>query len=153
MTQRFETFVTSITQIYRCIQKIKTHEMLPLGLKSTHVMCLFYLQQHPDGLTSAQLAALCEEDKGAISRALSTLESKGLAAFGDQPGQRKRYRTRITLTAAGQEAAQRMDASIQAAVEKGGQGLSDEGRAAFYNALQTISQNLQAVCSEQGETI
>lgn len=151
MTQRFETFVTSITQIYRCIQKIKTHEMLPLGLKSTHVMCLFHLQQHPEGLTASQLTALCEEDKGAISRALSSLESKDLIVFGDQPGQSKRYRTRITLTDSGFEAAQRMDASIEAAVEKGGQGLSDEGRAAFYRALQTISENLQTVCAQQGE--
>ena len=79
--------------------------MQPLGLKSIHVMCLFYLQQHPEGLTASQLTTLCEEDKGAIARALSALEQKHLIAFGDHPGQSKRYRTRITLTDAGQDAA------------------------------------------------
>ena len=151
MTQRFETFVTSITQIYRCIQKIKTFEMQPLGLKSIHVMCLFYLQQHPEGLTASQLTTLCEEDKGAISRALSALEQKHLIAFGDHPGQSKRYRTRIRLTDAGQDAARRIDARIEAAVEQGGQGLSDRSRAEFYRALQIIAENLQTVCAQQGE--
>jgi DNA-binding MarR family transcriptional regulator len=151
MTQRFDTFVTSITQIYRCIQKIKTHEMLPLGLKSTHVMCLFHLLQHPEGLTAVQLTALCEEDKGAISRALSSLETKGLVVFGDHPGQSKRYRTRITLTESGREAAQHMDASINHAVKIGGQGLSEENRIVFYESLQLIAKNLQTFCSEQGD--
>ena len=151
MTDRFETFVTSITQIYRCIQKIKTHEMQALGLKSTHVMCLFYLQQNLQGLTAAQLATLCDADKAAISRALSSLEAKGLVVFGDQPGQSKRYRTRIVLTDTGLAAAKQMDTSIQSAVERGGAGLSDERRTVFYQALETISENLQTVCNEQGE--
>ena len=56
MTERFETFVLSINQIYRCIQKIKSREMVELGLKGTHVMCLFQLGQHPEGLTAAELA-------------------------------------------------------------------------------------------------
>lgn len=99
MNQGFEAFVTSITQIYRCIQKIKAREMKALDLKSTHVMCLFQMQQHPEGLTAAQLSTLCGEDKGAVSRALSELEARGLAAFADQPG-RKRYRTEITRRAA-----------------------------------------------------
>lgn len=151
MTQRFETFVISITQIYRCIQKIKTFEMQPLGLKSIHVMCLFYLQQHPDGLTAAQLSALCEEDKGAISRALSALEDKQLIVFGDHPGQSKRYRTQMILTDAGRNAARRIDARIESAVEQGGQGLSDQSRAEFYHALQIIAENLQTICAQQGD--
>lgn len=151
MIQRFETFVTSITQIYRCIQKIKRHEMISLGLKGTHVMCLFQLQQHPEGLTAAQLAALCEEDKGAVSRALSDLEARGFALFADQPGQ-KRYRTAITLTEEGKQAAKHMENSMEAAVQKGGKGLSEEERAIFYRALRMISENLQAVSAEQGES-
>ncbi|MGM9629748.1 MarR family winged helix-turn-helix transcriptional regulator [Butyricicoccus sp.] len=152
MNQRFEAFVTSITQIYRCIQKIKAREMKALGLKSTHVMCLFQMQQHPEGLTAAQLSTLCGEDKGAVSRALSELEARGLAAFADQPG-RKRYRTESTLTDAGRQAAARMNISIETAVETGGRGLTDEDRRVLYHALGVISNNLQAACTEQGEEL
>ena len=56
MTDRFETFVLTINRIYRCIQRIKDREMEALGLKGSHVMCLFQLRQHPEGLTAAELA-------------------------------------------------------------------------------------------------
>ena len=39
MVDRFVRFVTSISQLYRCIQKIKSKEMTEFGLKGTHVMC------------------------------------------------------------------------------------------------------------------
>ena len=46
MLQRFQDFVTGITQCYRSIQKIKSTEMTEFGLKGTHVMCLFFLGQN-----------------------------------------------------------------------------------------------------------
>ena len=67
MVDRFEQFVLYINQIYRCIQKIKSRVMTELGLKGPHVMCMLHLYQHPAGLTSAQLAELCMEDKAAVS--------------------------------------------------------------------------------------
>src|SRR5699024_11963085 len=45
VTDRFETFVLTINRIYRCIQRIKDREMEALGLKGSHVMCLFQLRQ------------------------------------------------------------------------------------------------------------
>lgn len=53
MVRRFETFIIYINQIYRCVQKIKSREMMELGLKGTDVMCLFNLMRSDDGLTSA----------------------------------------------------------------------------------------------------
>ena len=76
MTDRFETFVLTINRIYRCIQRIKDREMEALGLKGSHVMCLFQLRQHPEGLTAAELAERSLEDKAAVSRALARLEER-----------------------------------------------------------------------------
>ena len=77
MLHRFSAFVGGITECYKYIQRIKAAEMTEFGLKGTHVMCLFYLAQNPEGLTAAQLCALCQEDKAAISRTLSELAEKG----------------------------------------------------------------------------
>ena len=77
MLQRFEDFVTGITVCYKYIQRIKSAEMTEFGLKGTHVMCLFFLHRHPEGLTAAQLCQLCAEDKAAISRSLAVLQEKG----------------------------------------------------------------------------
>ena len=93
MLQRFQSFVTGVTQCYKSIQKIKATEMTEFGLKGTHVMCLFYLSQHPEGLTAAQLSQMCAEDKAAISRTLAVLQERDYIQAGE-----KKYRAPLCLT-------------------------------------------------------
>ena len=76
MKDRFEAFVTGVTVCYKYIQRIKALEMTELGLKGTHVTCLFYLSNHPEGLTAAQLCQLCAEDKASVSRTVADLRSR-----------------------------------------------------------------------------
>lgn len=152
MIQRFETFVTAINQIYRSIHRLKSQGMSSFGLKGTHVMCLFQLSQHPEGLTSAQLTQFCEEDKAAVSRALAELKEKGLTQTQEVPGQRH-YRAPITLTQQGIEVTKQMDEKILAAVCKGAQGYDPQERAVFYRVLLQIADNLQdASFDPEGET-
>ena len=94
MLNRFEEFVTGITECHRYIQRIKSMEMTELGLKGNHVMCLYYLARSPEGLTAAQLCALCCEDKAAISRTLAELENKGYLKNAE-PGKKLRLRVRF----------------------------------------------------------
>lgn len=148
MTQRFERFVLSISQIYRCIQKIKSREMTELGLKGTHVMYLFQLRQYPDGLTAAELSGLCLEDKAAVSRAVAKLNELGLVRFQEH-SEKRRYRSKIQLTDAGCSAAEQMMDLIEQAVRKGGEGLSDAQRETFYGALAVIAQNLSNLCTQE----
>ena len=142
MKQRFETFVTAITQINRSIQRLKTMEMADFGLKGTHVMCLYQLQQHEEGLTSVQLTQFCDEDKAAISRTIAELREKGLVNVPESSG--RRYRVQITLTDAGRAVAQKMDPKIIDAVLTAAQGYTEEERETFYRVLLKIAENLQA---------
>lgn len=148
MNQRFETFVLSINRIYRCIQTLKSREMTELGLKGTHVMCLFQLWNAPDGVTAAELSALCREDKAAVSRALARLTELGLVR-PEQDGGKRRYRTPVRLTDAGRAVTGRMMDRIDRAVEQGGQGLTDAQRAAMYEALALVARNLTALCDRE----
>ena len=138
MIKRFEAFVTGITLCYKYIQKIKSAEMTELGLKGTHVMCIFFLSHNPDGLTAAQLCRLCAEDKAAVSRTVAKLQREGYVAPGE-----KRYRAALRLTEKGEEVARRVDGLIEQWVAFGGAGLSDSDREAFYRALELISNNLK----------
>lgn len=138
MIDRFQSFVTGITECYKYIQRIKSAEMTELGLKGTHVMCLFFLRRHPEGLTAAQLCRLCAEDKAAISRTLATLQARGYIATGG-----KKYRAALTLTPAGTQIAEQVDGLICQWVGVGGDGLTDEERAAFYRTLEHIAANLR----------
>ena len=149
MTQRFEIFTGAISQIYRCIQKLKAAEMTEMGLKGGHVSCLFQLNHHPEGLTAAELCALCDEDKAAVSRTVADLEERGLVACRSAAG--RRYRSPLTLTDAGREAADRVDRSIRRIVDEAGRSLTETQRNEFYRALLLISANLQQLCGKYEE--
>ena len=145
MKERFETFLTAIGQINRSLQKLKSLEMADFGLKGTHVMCLYQLQQHPEGLTSAQLAQLCDEDKAAISRSVAELREKGLTYQPDQ--QEKRYRKLILLTEQGHEITHAMDQKIIDAVVSAARGYTAQERETFYHVLLQVAENLQTACT------
>ncbi len=139
MLDRFEAFAGGITACYRYLQKIKTTEMTELGLKGTHVMCLYYLHRSGKGLTAAQLRGLCCEDKAAISRTLADLEERGYL----EPVAGKKYRAALMLTRSGVQAAEQMEDLIADWVNIGGAGLTEQQRSEFYATLALIADNLK----------
>lgn len=144
MFDRFEQFTTAIAQIYKNVQKIKTNEVNSYGLKANHVMLLFQLKKHADGLTPSQLCELCEVDKSAISRSIRELEVKGYVCAAEADG--KKYRIPLVLTETGMQIAGHIEQAIANAVEVGGAGLTDRQRIEFYHSLLLISKNLEEYC-------
>lgn len=144
MIERFELFTTTITQIYKNLQRIKMQEMADLELRGNHVMCLFQLNRHKEGLTVTQISNLCGEDKAATSRTISDLIKKGFVVTDTE----KKYRAPIILTENGQKIANQIDKLATQAVEAAGQGLTDTERETFYKALTTISENLKKYSGE-----
>ena len=140
MIQRFDAFVTGITVCYKYIQRIKSAEVTEMGLKGAHVMCMFHLKQHPQGLTASQLCSLCAEDKAAISRTVSFLKGEGYVA-AEGP---KNYRALLRLTESGRAVASQFDQLIADWVTSGGSGLTDQERTDFYRGLNLISNNLRS---------
>ena len=143
MKERFEAFITGVTVCYKYIQRIKSMEMTELGLKGTHMTCLFYLSNHTEGLTAAQLCQLCAEDKASISRTVADLRSRGYIAQGP-----KQYRAPLQLTEEGVRIAEQMEQMIVRWVASGGDGMTDAQRDAFYESLALISGNLRKKLEE-----
>ncbi len=131
MEKIFEQFTVAILKLNKLVQKIKTYEMEEFGLKAIHVMCGYYLSEHPEGLTASELSKLTLEDKAAISRALIAMRKKGLVAYDP-----KTYNAEIVLTDEGRRFA--------AAVgdEAGSANQTDEERIEFYKKLGAIVDNL-----------
>lgn len=140
MIQRFDAFVTGITVCYKYIQRIKSAEVTDMGLKGAHVMCMFHLKQHPEGLTASQLCTLCAEDKAAVSRTVSFLKSEGYVSSEGS----KNYRALLRLTEAGRAVASQFDQLISDWVSSGGSGLTDQERTDFYRGLSLIANNLRS---------
>jgi DNA-binding MarR family transcriptional regulator len=140
--ERFDTFVGLISQIHKSIQRIKSIEMTELGLRANHTMCLHYLRRHREGLTAAELSALCEEDKAAISRTLSELIELGYVSC-EAPEDRKKYRAKLFLTEKGEELACYISERAESIVEEVGDFLSADQREVLYTTLACISARLQ----------
>ncbi len=147
MVSRFERFTYAITEINRYLHKIASDEMAKYGLKGPFAMYLTVLYRHSDGVTSVQLGELCDKNKADVSRAIATLEEKGLVVR--EAKNNSLYRAKIFLTKEGKKAAEKVQKAATRAVEIGGSGLSDELREAFYNVLERIAGNLKLIC-EQG---
>ena len=43
MEERFQAFTVLVSNLNRCIYKIKTEEMAEYNLKSSHVSCIYYI--------------------------------------------------------------------------------------------------------------
>lgn len=143
MVERFEQFCTSISSIYRSIQKIERVEMAKCGLKGPHAQCLLTMDRFPEGITATQLCELCEKDKAAISRTIAELEQAGMVTRNDREG--KRYRSRLTLTQKGSGVARSVNQLVFLAVQRASEGYDDEARQTFVNVLSLVAGNLQAI--------
>lgn len=151
MTSRFEQFSASVFSIYRSIQKIERVEMEKYGLKGPHAQCLLAMSRYPEGITSSQLCVVCDKDKAAISRTVAELEREGLVERSLKGS--NRYRALLKLTPQGKAAAEHVDKRAKLAVEKAGEGMTDEQRAIFYNVLDLIAGHLQTICEEGLENV
>lgn len=147
MIQRFEKLTAGVTQIYKSIRFIKKHNMHPLGLKGTHVMCIYYLQTNPQGLTAAELCRLCYEDKAGISRILAVLE-KHHYIFYPAPREGKKYRAKAFLTPEGAQYAETVRSLILHFTEQVSAGITEEERETFYRVLAVIADNLSSICAD-----
>lgn len=138
MESIFEQFTVTILKLNKLVQKIKLYEMQEYGLKTIHVMCMYYLKNNPAGLTASELVKLTLEDKAAISRALKTLQEKGFILYNP-----KKYNALIRLTDAGRKVADEVSDKAERAVAAGSYVFTEEERACFYKALGTIASNLE----------
>ena len=146
MIGRFEIFSLGLTQLTAAWNKIANEELRPFGLKGRASVYMIALYKSEEGLTITNLCELCHRDKAEASRIISEMEKKGLVTR--EQGSSNGYRAKIRLTEEGKKATYELRERIKMAVEKGGNGLSDEEREHFYYALQVIAKNLQEITRE-----
>lgn len=147
MIERFEHFHSSVSAANKYIIKIKSSVMSEFGLKAANVMCLYFLGKCHEGLTPAELATLCKEDKAGISKSLNLLREKGYAKTEDVSV--KKYKIKYFITESGKEVYTKLNIRINEVVEKSGNALSDEERTIFYAALDKIVNNLYLISKEE----
>lgn len=137
MEDLFVDFTVSILKLNKLMQKIKTFEMEKLGLKPIHVMCCYYLNKNPQGLTAKELGELTLEDKAAISRALKIMQNNGYVQYSSNV-----RNAVIVLTDKGKEIAANICGKADKAVMAGSVDFTADERNFFYKSLDAIVDNI-----------
>ena len=144
---RFEKFALLIDGVQKCIQKFKNNIAPVLGIKSVHVLWIYELYLHPDGLTSAELAVRSNIDPSLISRELAALKKQGYITKEVTPGKRN-YNSRITLTDDGEALAKKIYAKALEVQGKVDEGVSTNDLVIFYSVLERLHQNLEKIMKD-----
>ncbi|MBR2351034.1 MAG: MarR family transcriptional regulator [Clostridia bacterium] len=138
---RFEKFALLIDGAQKNIQKFKSYIAQELGVKSVHVLWIYELYIHPDGLTSAELAVRSNIDPSLISRELANLKRRGYITKETTPGKRT-YNARITLTDEGNTLAKKIYQISLNTQRQASTGISSKDLATFYTVLEKLHSNL-----------
>lgn len=141
MKEDFKLFTVLIASINRNIRRVKTEIMAKHSLKCPHVSSIYYLYVE-EKLTLKELCEKCNEDKGAISRSVKSLEEEGLVNTNFI---NKKYKNKLSLTEKGKEIGKDIAEKIDIVIEKAIEGLSIEDKQVIYRGLGIIRKNLQKV--------
>ena len=86
--ERFMRFISLIDGVHKSVQKIRVDNAATFGIKSVHILWVYELMRHPEGLSAAELAAKSNIDRSLISREISALEANGFIKIEKQSGKR-----------------------------------------------------------------
>ena len=144
---RFEGFVGLVTAIEKEISRIKTAELARFGLRAGDLMCIYNLDKHPEGLTSAELARLAGVDRAAVSRVVARLSADGFIEVGEAADSSvgARYRAPVKLTEKGKAAMVEVDQIIGRIVDEAGGGLTASRRQAMYASMESVLERLKEI--------
>lgn len=145
MEERFQAFTVLVSNLNRCIYKIKTEEMAEYNLKSSHVSCIYYIYRY-GSLTPKELCDLCGEDKANISRAVKYLEDNQYLVINNDSN--KKYQRPIVLTENGVKIGKHLSEKINEILSIASEGLSEEKRNIMYEGLSLINNRLNKICDE-----
>ena len=145
MDSRFFRLTTSLGRLQKLIQKIKTEGMGRVALKGSDTVVLCQLAAYPQGQRFAELTERCELDPALISRILASLTRAGYVNKEGEPG---KYNALYTLTPAGQQCADRVDAVIAAFRRQADNGITPEELETFYSVLQRMTANLEGALQD-----
>ncbi len=140
MEERFETFTILLAKINKAIRKIKARVMEEFDLKISHVSCIYYISVYKT-LTATELCEICQEDKGAISRAILNLKEKGFIKNTDENN--SRYRADLELTELGKTVADRISYNIRLYIGEASKGVDEHDRNIMYDCLSKIAFNIE----------
>lgn len=147
--ERFEQFSSLISGIYRDIQKIKAKWTEPLGMKSVHIFWVYLLRNHPEGLSASELSRHSQSNRSLVSREIRELMDLGYVQA--QSSKHRRYGQKLTLTASGQQVAERISEASLNIQKQVNAGIPEEDLNIFYRTMGILMENFHQLAEQSLE--
>lgn len=141
-SKRFEKFTLLIDGVHKSIHKIKLDMAPKVGVKGVHVLWVYELYEHKEGLTSTELASVSRIDRSLVSREIDDLMKEGCIECIDKSSG-KRYNGRFVLTERGRELAEWIIERVLDVQNSVSSGISKEELETFYSVLERLDKNLE----------
>lgn len=138
---RFDNFYYHANCALKSIQKLKNKAMIPIGLASTHTMCLRHLYSAPDGLTRTKLVHLCDIDKAQVSRIINDLCARGYVI--ETEDESINYKKRLKLTPMGNDIAEQINELVLKVNAYVSKDFTMEEIDVFYRVFDVICERLK----------
>lgn len=140
--ERFEEFSALISSVYGNIQKLKARYTTQLGLKAVHVLWLYLLRTHPEGLSASELAAAAQSNRSLVSREIAVLFDKGII-YTQENGGKRRYGWKLILTEKGRRLADIIAAIVTDIQKTVSRDIPEENLITFYQTLKVLANSFE----------
>ena len=144
---RFEIFSTSVSQLIKSVQSLKSKKMAQYGLKGTNALCLCQILESGSGLTATELARQGEIDKAQVSRCVAELMERGFVYRDDRDG--RRYKQKYRLTPEGLVVATDIHNTVDDIQKTIHKDVTPEELDAFYRTLYKLCENFNELLEKQ----
>ena len=149
MLTGFEQLSIGVHELYLTMHRVETKQMEKYGLRGAYVKYLVALLHTPEGLTISQLCEICDQDKAAVSRAVSELVGREFI-WRDNP-RKNHYRAKLNLSERGCELAKEVCNSAKDAFDEAVAGLTQEQKDNLYELMFAVSDNLHVIGMKKAE--
>ncbi len=146
--ERFSRFIKNVDTVQKSIRKFKVANAEAFGIKSVHILWVYELYSHPEGMSAAELAAKSMIDRSLISREIAELKENGYVITEDT-GTKRAYNAKITLTAKGREMAKAVGAAGLDIQKRADDGVTEAELESFYRTFEKLSENLERIAVEK----
>ena len=140
--ERFEEFSSLISSVYGNIQKLKARYTTQFDLKAVHVLWLYLLRAHPEGMSASELAAAAQSNRSLVSREIDELFDKGII-YTQENGGKRRYGWKLILTEKGRWLADIIAAIVTDIQKTVSRDIPEENLITFYQTLKVLANSFE----------
>lgn len=142
MSEGFLKMINHVAILDRQIRKGKALGSQGTNCKSSYILFLHLLHQHPNGMLFSELCEQSSQDAGLASRVLKEMRQENLVIKNEESG---KYKALYTLTEQGKELAHLADERIRIAQRAAVQGIDPKDLQTFYQVAAQLAANIETL--------